>query len=744
MYKTLAMGACLLAASPAFAQDVLMVGAASDANREAFMNQFTFLQGTVRHIDFDARDSLPTLTQMEDYHGVVLYSDQAFSDPVILGDRLAEYVEGGGGVLVLSGAFANGSDVQGQFADLGYLPVTTGIARNVTGSIGLQAPGYQWLTGDPFIRGHQTVYGFNQFAGNRRVDTLSVRQPPPNVARVDVTAIWADGTPLIVAREPLDPGIGRTVAVNFEYLPGAGPSWVGDGARAIVQSALWMLRYQKPFGTSENFDYEQDYDCDLIDINDEIPIDLTQPIYGAWVTVDGDSEREILGTCADRINPLTGVPYAVDDFYYDFQSHRCTYFLQHHDTDIPFHAMDFGDRLLGRPPGPPVPVTDPFTGLVSAMGTVAVPSPSGATAQTNTFDCDNCPTIFNPDQFDIDLDEVGDLCDNCPYVPNDQQEEAEPTPFCGQPSDGHGDACDNCPCVFNPTQSDLDFDSLGDVCDNCPLTYNPDGADTDSCPQFNGFPDGFGNACDNCPNVCNPSQTDGDFDGVGDDCDNCPLLPNPSQLDSDGDGVGDACDYCPFDDEIALDAPDRDDDFVGDSCDNCVDMPNRDQADLDLDGRGDICDNCPTFSNSSQADADLDGWGDNCDVCPDDENPDQADRDGDFVGDICDGCPDTPDNGEMDTDEDGITDVCDLCLFAASDSNEDRDGDGVGDACDNCPDAANPDQADVDRDGFGNECDRFAIRGGGQIFSCSTSGGGLAGGWLLLGLAGVLVRRRRA
>jgi hypothetical protein len=254
---------------------------------------------------------------------------------------------------------------------------------------------------------------------------------------------------------------------------------------------------------------------------------------------------------------------------------------------------------------------------------------------------DNCPGDSNPDQGDVDGDQIGDACD--PDIDGDDVD----------------NGLDNCPLEANTAQEDSDQDDVGDLCD----------------PDRDG--DGVGNDDDNCPDFVNAGQEDADGDEVGDACDsdadgdgtlddldNCPGLSNPDQADKDGDTVGDACE------------PDSDDDGTPDDFDNCVMTPNDDQADGDLDGIGDAC----------EPDIDSDGAPDDTDNCATTPNSDQADKDGDGIGDLC----------EPDSDADGVPDDSDNCPDTPNTKQVDSDGDGVGNACESDSDMDGiPDDGDL-------------------------------------------------
>jgi hypothetical protein len=649
----------LLGILNASAYDALVVGSPSFEAWNRDVRDKIHCTGTFDTVDYlYSVNEIPDLAKLQEYDSILVYTELGVLDPEELGNNLADFVDGGGGLVVATGVCLDAvAPIEGRLADDDYLPFSTDGTLTLPGS----------MTATVLETDHESVRGMNVFDGTQSVHCKDTT-PHDDATLV---AQWSNDEPLVMVREV---GAGRVVGLNM-YPPSSAVDasfWdqETDGDWMMASALLWSAGFEYPYeSVCSQQDVTQDLNCNSIDMTDEPSIEFD--------TADPDTGDLM---CLQNVDPVSGLPYDNNDYYFDFKSFGCEYFTGGMDSDA--DLLSFGTVDLYYEGGQ-FPIF------------------------TATLACDNCPNDANVQQEDLDCDGVGDLCDNCLTGSNQDQANAD--------DDCWGDVCDNCADVTNVDQADADDDGFGDPCDNCPNHANADQGDNEA-PEG----DGVGDLCDNCPEDDNPNQADGDADSIGDECDNCINDLNPDQADRDLDGYGDTCDNCP--DLPDADLSDDDEDGFGNPCDNCPDETNKLQKDDDGDGLGNACDNCPNFTNEAQWDGDEDGVGDECDVCPFDNDPEQDNGDADAFGDVCDNCPDLPNDDQRDFDGDGFGDVCDFCKDIATELNADRDGDGVGDHCDNCVNVPNPDQINVDDDDFGDACDGSALRGGGSLDAQTSSG----------------------
>ncbi len=111
----------------------VMITAADDASQ--FIQELQAFDDIDTVIYFDARNGTPTLQELEDISIVIVWSNYQFSDPVAMGNVLADYVDDGGGVLIHQFSFGSGWDLQGRLMSE-YSPFSPGTISYTDKSLG--------------------------------------------------------------------------------------------------------------------------------------------------------------------------------------------------------------------------------------------------------------------------------------------------------------------------------------------------------------------------------------------------------------------------------------------------------------------------------------------------------------------------------------------------------------------------------------------------------------------------------
>src|SRR5690606_2797959 len=100
------------------------------------------------------RYGTPDLGTLQGYDAVLVFSDALFQNSTLLGDNLADFVDGGGGVVTM--VFANASiPIGGRWASQNYDPLEPAS----------QSEGTELTLGTIYDSNHLILNGVNAFSG---------------------------------------------------------------------------------------------------------------------------------------------------------------------------------------------------------------------------------------------------------------------------------------------------------------------------------------------------------------------------------------------------------------------------------------------------------------------------------------------------------------------------------------------------------------------------------------------------
>ena len=255
----------------------------------------------------------PTLAELQAFDAVMVWSDATYLDADQLGNNLADYVDGGGGVVSVMFEVAildPGYSLGGRWASQGYFVLTRSNYQ-----VGI--PGTLGAVLEP---GHRTMEGVSSFDGGG----YSFRPTNPSLTSgATLVARWSDGVPLVAAKN-----IGITKRVDLGFFPVSSDIDPGfwqantDGALLLANALEWTagprwLSVDAALGTiapGANLTFHARFDAEGLDGGP----------YDAAITIASN----------DPHNPLVSIPVHLD-------------VTGAPDLAVSPGALDFGVQLIG-------------------------------------------------------------------------------------------------------------------------------------------------------------------------------------------------------------------------------------------------------------------------------------------------------------------------------------------------------------------------------------------------------------
>jgi hypothetical protein len=269
--------------------------------------------------EFDAQYQTPSLAQLTAYRAVIVTGQVPFSDPAGVGNVLADYVDGGGGVVLTTPSFVPPWSIGGRFESDGYMPLVDGY-----GPLGASTLG-------PFDSHHPIMLGVTSAWG----DLLA----GGTVAHgAELVASWSNGLPFVVAKGP------QVATINvFTGLPGY---WTGDIPLILHNAAFWSasLRWLSVAP-----------DSGVVPAGGYLDIDVTFDATGLY---GGEYDAQIVVASNDPDEPEVTVPVHL-------------HVTGVADIEVTPGALDYGSVYVGGASTQTISVTNAGTDALTVRGVAA-------------------------------------------------------------------------------------------------------------------------------------------------------------------------------------------------------------------------------------------------------------------------------------------------------------------------------------------------------------------------------------